>query len=91
MTEYSEERMFPEEPKDWSLEWVNLRLKQYEEHVSRYAKDICVLDANCGFGYRTAILSKNHTKMMIGTDDSKDMTNFDSNIVISLVNRYMNQ
>lgn len=77
MTEYSEERMLPEEPKDWSLEWVNLWLKQYEEHVARYnlfarhAKDRCVLDAGCGFGYGTAILSKNHAKMVIGIDNSK--------------------
>ena len=36
MTKYSEERMFPEEPDSVPLEFVNLWLKQYEEHVARY-------------------------------------------------------
>ncbi|VVB88183.1 Ubiquinone biosynthesis O-methyltransferase [uncultured archaeon] len=75
MTLYSDERMFPEEPDDWPLGSVYFWLKQHEEHVARYrffaqyAKNKCVLDAGCGFGYGSVILS-NNAKKVVGIDKS---------------------
>lgn len=75
MTTYSDERMFPEEPDDWPLGSVYFWLKQHAEHVARYrffseyAKDKNVLDAGCGFGYGSVILS-NNAKKVVGIDKS---------------------
>ncbi len=75
-TKYSEERMFPEEPNDMPLAFVYLWLKQYEEHVARYnffaeyAKNNCVLDAGCGFGYGSAILLNHQPEKVVGIDKS---------------------
>ena len=75
MTTYSDERMFPEEPDDWPLGSVYFWLKQHAEHVARYrffskyAKDKYVLDAGCGFGYGSVILS-NYAEKIVGIDKS---------------------
>lgn len=75
MITYSDERMFPEEPDDWTLGSVYFWLKQHAEHLvryrffSKYAKDKYVLDAGCGFGYGSLILSNNAEKV-VGVDKS---------------------
>ncbi|MDW7776895.1 MAG: class I SAM-dependent methyltransferase [Methanosarcinales archaeon] len=68
--------MFPEEPNDWPLDSVHFWLKQYEEHVARYrffseyATNKDVLDAGCGFGYGSVILSNHKAKKVVGIDNS---------------------